>query len=459
MNKTSKATKQTVVIAGASGFIGRWFIEQYRHTYHIVALSRSEVIPDPEDPVEWRMVDLYSLSSTQAALEDADFALYLVHSMQPSTRLNQGSFDDTDLLLADNFARSAEKCGLKQIVFVGGILPKDESQFSKHLRSRYETEQTLGAYKTPLTALRAGIIIGPGGSSFQIIQKLTNRLPIMACPKWTKSLSQPIDVQDLLRIIEFSLGNEDAYNQAIEIGGPEVITYMEMLRKTAEAMGKKRLIFSIPFFTLGFSKLWVGLFSDSSTTFVSPLIESLRHDMTVDGKTSIPYPEPETKIESSIERALKEKAPKGPKKKATLKEKNTVRSVQRLPNPSQQTAIWVASAYPQWLSRVFRYLLRATESGDLLVFKILGVNLLKLQFVPDRSDEKRQLFYIVGGVLAKRTDYGWLEFRSVLNGQFIMAAIHEFVPRLPWYVYKNTQAKVHLFIMNRFGKYLGTLPS
>ena len=181
--------------------------------------------------------------------------------MSPSTRLNQGSFEDTDLLLADNFARAAETAGLKQIVFVGGILPKDEGQFSTHLRSRYEVELTLGARSTPLTALRAGIIIGPGGSSFQIVEKLTNRLPIMATPKWASSECQPIDVEDILVIVQQSLGNEEAYGEAIEVGSPQVITYKDLLKMTAKVMGKKRIIFPIPFFTLELSKLWVGLFS------------------------------------------------------------------------------------------------------------------------------------------------------------------------------------------------------
>ena len=100
--------KPTVAIAGATGFIGRWFIEHYSHKYRIIALSRREMDSSLRESVEWRKVDMYSVSSTIKALEGADYALYLVHSMQPSARLNQGSFDDTDLLLADNFARAAE---------------------------------------------------------------------------------------------------------------------------------------------------------------------------------------------------------------------------------------------------------------------------------------------------------------------------------------------------------------
>jgi len=174
--------KPTIAIAGATGFIGRWFIDRYKHKYHIVALSRKIMKPTEEDSVEWRVLDMYSLSSTTAALKGADYALYLVHSMQPSTRLNQGSFEDTDLLLADNFARAAEANGLKQIIFLGGILPDKGEQFSRHLRSRHEVEQTLRAKSVPLTSLRAGIIVGPGGSSFRIVEKLVNRLPVMISP-------------------------------------------------------------------------------------------------------------------------------------------------------------------------------------------------------------------------------------------------------------------------------------
>ena len=110
--------KPIVAIAGATGFIGRWFIEEYCDKYDIIALSRREMDSSLRQGVQWRKVDMYSVSSTIKALEGADYALYLVHSMQPSARLNQGCFEDTDLLLADNFARAAETVGVKQIIFV-----------------------------------------------------------------------------------------------------------------------------------------------------------------------------------------------------------------------------------------------------------------------------------------------------------------------------------------------------
>ena len=178
-------------------------------------------------------------SSTTDALKNVDIGIYLVHSMQPTTRMNQGSFVDTDLLLADNFCRAATTCKLEQIIYLGGILPKDGFKMSKHLKSRFEVEKILGSRSTPLTSIRAGIIIGPDGSSFKIVQKLVENLPVMACPKWTKSLNQPLDILDALKVINWSIGNTKSYNQSIEIGGKEVITYMDLLKITAKKMRKK----------------------------------------------------------------------------------------------------------------------------------------------------------------------------------------------------------------------------
>ena len=449
--------KKKLAIAGASGFIGRWFIETYKNHYDIIALSRKKIENNNND-VEWRAVDLFSISSSSEALKGVDYALYLVHSMQPSTRLNQGSFEDTDLLLADNFSIAAEECKLKQIVYVGGILPKDDKNISMHLRSRYEVEQVLGSRQTPLTAIRAGIIIGPGGSSFNIVQKLVKNLPIMACPSWTKSNNQPVDLITSMAAINEVMGNKKFFHKHIEIGGKEVVTYMKVLQLTAKYMNKKRWIFSIPFFSLGMSKLWVGLFSGSSSNFVSPLIESLRHDMTLKDD-SFMQQLPNFPLSETIIKALdvKIQIPETPIGTIIQKDKNTVRSVQRIANPSKKSSKWVAESYPIWLSKMFGKIIDAEEKGKVIKFKLLGICLLQLEFVENRSDINRQLFYITGGFLTKRTNRGWLEFRSILNGSYIITAIHEFVPRLPWFIYRFTQAKGHLYVMKKFEKHLSKL--
>ncbi len=452
--------KQNIAIAGATGFIGRWFIDRYKNEFNITALSRKKVANNNQSAVKWKQVDLYSISSTTEALANIDVAIYLVHSMMPSTRLNQGSFEDTDILLADNFSRASEQCNLKQIIYLGGILPKDEYTISKHLQSRYEVEKTLGSRTTPLTSIRAGIIIGPNGSSFRIVQKLVKNLPVMACPEWTKSLNQPIDILDALKIIKSCIGNEKTFNKPLEIGGDQVITYMDLLNITAKKMNKKRLIFSLSFITVGLSKLWVSLITSTSKFLVSPLIESLKHKMTINPENSIDFNINYISVEDSVEKALnsKEKIPINPEFVNLKKEKNTVRSVQRIANPSNRSIDFVARIYPIWLKKRFADLLKANYDGKFIKFSFLLIPLLELKVIKSRSDDNRKLFYITGGWLVKRTSLGWLEFRSVLNNEYMIAGIHEYVPSLPWYIYKHTQAKLHLIVMKRFEKFLFSVP-
>ena len=452
--------KLTVAIAGAGGYIGSWFIEQFKSKYHLVGLSRRKVQSNPYPEVEWRQVELYSITSTVEALKGVDVAIYLVHSMNASARLNQGSFEDTDLLLADNFSRAAEISDVRQIIYLGGLLPDEpEEKLSRHLKSRLEVEQTLGSRKSKLTAIRASIIVGPGGSSFDMIKNLVKKLPILMCPKWTESLTQPISLRDTLEILDACIGNPKVFGKVIEIGSPEIMSYRSMLERTAAVMGKKRLVFSVPVFSLGLSKFWVGLFGDSPPQLVSPLVESLKHTLLVTPELAfkeknISYQTLEESISIALNSDAKPKLPSFVTKKGV---KNTVRSIQRMENYGKNSALKVANRYNIWLPSYFRFLIngKVSEKGEIGFHLLWGKKpMLQLTMIPDRSDEGRQLFYITGGWLVKRFDYGWLEFREVLGSRYILSAIHEFVPRLPWFVYVNTQAKLHLWVMNRFKKYL-----
>ena len=380
--------------------------------------------------------------------------------MMPSTRLNQGDFEDTDILLADNFSRAAQDCKLKQIIYVGGILPKDDQSISKHLKSRYEVEKILGSRKTPLTSVRAGIIIGPSGSSFRIVQQLVKNLPLMACPEWTKSLNQPIDILNALEIIRWCVDNKSTFNKPLEIGGNQIITYMDLLKITAKKMNKKRLIFSLSFITIGLSKLWVSLITGTSKFLVSPLVESLKHKMTLNPENMVNLPINYISVEDSVEKALypKDKVPTNPEFYPRKIKENTVRSVQRIANPSNRTTDFIARIYPIWLTKRFADLIKANYDGKFIKFSFFSLLLLELKVIKSRSDDNRKLFYITGGWLVKRTSLGWLEFRSVLNNEYMIAGIHEYVPSLPWYIYKYTQAKLHLIVMKRFEKFLFGVP-
>lgn len=450
--------KPTIVIAGATGFVGSWFIERYHASYNIIGLSRSRMAEDKRPGVSWRQVEMYSLSSMVHATQGADFALYLVHSMSPSTRLHQGNFEDTDLLLADNFARAAQQNGLKQIIYMGGLLPEGTTVYSRHLRSRLEVEQTLGSTGVPTTALRAGIIVGPGGSSFQMIERLIKHLPVMICPSWTQTQTQPVALEDALRIIDYCFGNVTTFNRAIDIGGPEVTTYMDMMRTTAKVMGKKRTIIPVPNIPVGLSKLWVSKITGTSQELVGPLVESLEHPMTAEDNEVLQHFPDRMNYQQAATYAIEnaEARPFLPKRLPEKHEKNTVRSVQRLPNPQGHSATWVARIYQFWLPKFFRTLITVKAQGDTATFNLFGQPLLTLQYIKDRSDDRRQLFYVVDGRLVKRKDYGWLEFRNVLDGNYVITAIHEFVPALPWYIYVLTQARVHEWVMRSFGKFLAT---
>lgn len=171
-----------VAVAGASGFVGKALVEDMKDDCRMIALSRSiRESSDADSSVEWRHCDLFSFRTVSKALQGVDCAIYLVHSMMPSAKLTQAGFEDLDLIAADNFARACRDAGVKQIVYLSGLMPEGET-LSNHLKSRREVETALRAYGTPLTVLRAGLVVGPGGSSTSMLFQLVHRLPVMVCP-------------------------------------------------------------------------------------------------------------------------------------------------------------------------------------------------------------------------------------------------------------------------------------
>lgn len=470
---SNEAERARVAIAGASGFVGRALVEELASEYDVIALARhADGRTDSHPGVEWRSSDLFDLRDAERGLCSADIAVYLVHSMMPSARLTQGRFDDLDLICADNFARAASVAGVKHIVYLGGLMPKHHDKLSRHLASRLEVERALGSHGVPVTTLRAGLVIGAGGSSFDMMAKLAARLPIMLGPRWTRSLSQPIALADAVSLLAFAIRRPDLAGRAYDIAGPDVLSYADMLRAAGEAQGKPVRVITLPIQTMKLSLLWVSAITGASQALVRPLVESLRHDMVAsDGlvfqkKASL---EP-VSLRTALEVALREEAateeaarnavtstPATPKVPRAADRRAC--SVQRLAVPSGHTAAEVAAAYAHWLPRFLRPLLRvevdATQSCRIYLWPFKAP-LLELTNTPERSAHDRQLFFVTGGLLASH-DAGArarLEFRSVLGGQYVLAAVFDFLPRLPWFVYKYTQARVHLLIMRAFARYL-----
>ncbi len=444
----------TVAVAGASGFVGRQLLPRLAERYRTIALGRRAAAAT-DDGIVRRRCDLFSLRETEAALEGVDVAIYLVHSMQPSARLTQARFEDVDLLLAENFGRAAASQGVRRIVYLGGLVPTGGDELSTHLASRLEVERALAGHRVPVTAVRAGLIVGPGGSSLDILTRLVGRLPVMVCPSWTSTATQPIAVDDVVEILVHCVGDDETTGRVCEIGGPDVFSYREMMQATARVLHKRRLMVPVPVFSPELSRLWVSLVTSSPKALVAPLIQSLRHPMVVRddwlqrrmGHRGRPFAE-------ALERSLSAEG--------RLIEP-TVRSIQRLPLPEGADAIWVAREYLAWLRRFLRPLLRVAVDGTSNELGVHGMRrpLMRLTWVPERSSSSRALLQVTGGALVgdpsddpDESRLPRLEFQITHDGRHVLAAVQDFLPRLPWWLYVATQAKLHAFVMWCFGRHL-----
>ncbi len=460
--------RPVVAVTGASGYIGGAFTDRFRDRYEIVGLSRSQREASPDvGPAQWRQCDLYNPRLVEEALRGCDVAMYLVHSMSPSARLTQASFADLDLILADNFGRAAAKAGVEHILYVGGLLPGDDDDLSEHLASRKEVEEALGAHGLPVTTLRAGLVVGAGGSSFQMLQRLVARLPVMLCPAWTRTETQPIALDDLLALLSACIDDDDLSGQVWDVGGPDTMTYREMISDVARLMGRKRLLIPVRWFSPGLSRLWVSLITGFPRALVRPLVYSLEHRMVPRdralqervGQEGVGWIDAaEAALRVRTKPALARSSPRATRRLArrAFRSQRTVRSVQRLPRPEGRDARWVAQEYLRWLPAFMRPLLCTEREDDQVRIRLRFIErpLLTLRFSAERSSTDRALFYVEGGVLAATPAEGRLEFRLAPNGTDVLAAIHEFVPRLPWYLYVVTQALAHLLVMWRFGQHL-----
>jgi uncharacterized protein YbjT (DUF2867 family) len=463
--------RSRVVVAGASGFVGRALLPRLAERFDVVALSRGAPPASPDARITWQRCDLFSLRDTQAALAGATYAVYLVHSMMPSARLTQARFEDVDLVLADNFARAAREAGLRQIVYLGGLTPHGAA-LSTHLESRLEVERTLASNGVPLVAVRAGLVVGAGGSSFQILVRLARRLPVMLCPRWTRTLSQPIALADATELLARVVGDARHDGAVLEVGGPDVLSYREMMMRTARLLGRRTRTFSVPLFSPGLSRLWVTLVTQTPGALVAPLIQSLRHPMVAErDDLGAVLGRPGIGFEASVQRALADEAAAPDARREvqrldlararrSLRAARTVRSIQRLPLPPGRDAAWVAREYVAWLPRLLRPLIRVARGDDGSVafhLRPLSRPMLALGFEPARSTPDRRLFAIEGGTLVDRrgdAEPGRLEFREVLGGRFVLAAIHDYRPALPWPLYAATQAQLHRFVMHAFARHL-----
>lgn len=465
--------KPEVIIAGASGFIGTSIRETLGDQYRWKALTRSNRNSAGEDEnTEWVSCDLFSLPRLKQSMRGARYGIYLVHSMMPSSRLTQAHFADLDLLLADNFARSAEANQLEHIIYLGGLMPEDDGEVSRHLTSRREVEAALRSRGVPVTALRAGLIFGPGGSSARMLINLIRRLPYMVLPDWTQSITQTIDVTDIVRAIDLVLSDPSYRGGTFDLACHEPMTYAELIERTGEILGKSTRSVKFPANAFALSRLWVSIFGDVPMELVEPLLDSLEHDLRARPNPLLERIRPSSMdLQTSVLNCVDEQGrplgnPPGKRRSGNAKRfrvEKKVRSVQRMSLPPGWRASHVATDYGDWLTRSFLTIIRVKRSADgrlRFIFSPMRLTLLELTPTPFTvGSERRRAFYISGGVLV-RSDVepkGRFEFRIFPEIGCVIAAIHDYPPRLSWFLYSLTQAKVHLLVMRAYGKRLKTL--
>jgi len=294
-----------ILVTGATGFVGGHLVPALLgrgHSVRALVRDRGRYQSPDAGPGELTVVegDLLEPGGLSDAFADVDTAYYLVHSM-----LAGEDFEERDRRAAGNFATAASAAGVERVVYLGGLGVEGDT-LSRHLRSRREVETVLAEGSYALTTLRAAIIVGDGSASFSMIRQLADRLPVMVAPKWVTNECQPIFVGDVIAYLVGVLDAPKTAGDTFEIGGPEVLTYGQLLRVTARvSRGRAPLIISVPVLTPRLSSYWVGLMTDVDWRVARPLIDGLKNPVIVqDDSIREHVPVDLTSFETAVERAL-----------------------------------------------------------------------------------------------------------------------------------------------------------
>jgi uncharacterized protein YbjT (DUF2867 family) len=270
-----------VLVTGATGYIGGRLVPHLLEAGHEVRCavrSPAKLAGRPwRGDVEVVAADLFDPASLAAAAEGMDAVHYLVHAMD-----GEGDFERRDREAAENLRVAAEEAGVARIVYLGGLGGSDGAPLSKHLRSRQEVGRILAAGEVPVTELRAAVIIGSGSASFEMLRHLVEVLPMMVTPRWVDTRCQPIAIRDVLHYLVAVLDIEATAGRVLELGGPQVLTYREMMHTYASVAGlRRRIIVPVPVLTPRLSSLWVGLVTPLPTGLARPLVDSLVNEVVV----------------------------------------------------------------------------------------------------------------------------------------------------------------------------------
>lgn len=267
-----------IILTGANGYVGKRLLPELLNQGHEIICcvrdkNRLKLDEITLSKISIWEVDFLDEPQFDALPENVDAAYYLIHSMSAST----GSFDVMEADAALNFNRYMKAIAVKQVIYLSGII--NDSHLSKHLQSRSNVEKILYQGKFNLTVLRAGIIVGSGSSSFEIIRDLCEKLPVMIAPKWILTKTQPIAIRDVIQYLIGVLLREDCYNDSFDIGGPDQITYKQMMLLYAKTRGIKLWIFTVPIMTPKLSSYWLYFVTSTSYRLAMNLVESMKMEV------------------------------------------------------------------------------------------------------------------------------------------------------------------------------------
>jgi uncharacterized protein YbjT (DUF2867 family) len=290
----NKRKKIRILVSGASGFIGRRLVRKLlvspgTTNWSIRCMTRkahslSSYFQNDRDNLEFVQADVQNYPELVKALTGVDVAYYLIHSMEGSSK-EWKKFAERDRVAAENFARAVNEAGVSRVIYLGGLTYAPEQELSNHLRSRTEVGEVLKKSNAAVTIFRAAVILGQGGGSFQMLQYLVERLPLMVCPKWVLTKSQPIAVDDVVEYLVRSIETNETKSKTFDIGGPEILTYLDMMQRYGKILKKSIKIIIIPFLTPRLSSYWVDLITPVKASLARPLIDSLKHEAIVKDNT------------------------------------------------------------------------------------------------------------------------------------------------------------------------------
>ncbi|MCD9199286.1 SDR family oxidoreductase [Aeromicrobium wangtongii] len=280
------------LVTGATGYVGGRLVPQLLDAGHTVRVlvrdERKARAHDWADRVEIAVGDASEDADVRDAMADVDVLYYLLHSIGTG-----GDFGATEKQMAQRFADEAERAGVRRIVYLGGMIPEGE-ELSEHLSSRGEVGDVLLGSGVPTTVLQAGVVIGSGSASFEMLRYLTERLPVMITPTWVSTRIQPIAIRDVVRYLVGSADMPDDVSRRFDIGGPEVLTYLDLMQRFAAISGlPRRRVLKVPVLSPGLSSHWIGLITPVPASLARPLVESLRNTVVAGDTDILQYvPEP-----------------------------------------------------------------------------------------------------------------------------------------------------------------------